>query len=146
MVFTGRHHKRKEHMNQPLTKILVACMLTSAALAQEAVTEKPQWFDWGGDLRIREEAFNDIPIIADPPGITRGGENNYFRIRSRIWGSATWEQATVYGQLASEFRHFLEPDAPSSWDWPDEAVVDQLYVNIKGLMLNSNESNFCQVF
>ena len=24
--------------------------------------------------------------MADPPGVTRFGENNYFRIRPRLWG------------------------------------------------------------
>ena len=121
-------------MARSMTRLLAVGLLSGVALAQETPTEAPEIFKWGGDLRIREEAFDHIPIVADPPGVTRGGENNYFRIRSRLWGSATWESWTLFGRLTSEFRHYLEPDAPSAWDWPDEIIVDQLYLDGKGLM------------
>ena len=121
-------------MNLKLWSILAVVLVSGAALAQQAEAAKTPAFKWGADLRIREEAFDDIPILADPPGITRGGENNYFRFRSRLWGSAAWEPVTLYGRLANEFRHYLEPDTPSAWDWPDEIVVDQLYLNAKGLL------------
>ena len=113
--------------------ILAAGLVSGAALAQQAEAPKTPSFAGGADVRIREEAFDEIPFLADPPGITRGGENNYFRFRSRLWGSAAWDPISVHGRLASEFRHYLEPDTPSAWDWPDEIVVDQLYLNLKGL-------------
>ncbi len=122
------------NMTRTVTRLLAAGLLSSVALAQEASKDAQDIFKWGGDLRLREEAFDNIPIIADPPGITRGGENDYFRIRSRIWGSAALDAFTLYGRLTSEFRHYLEPDASSTWDWPDEIVVDHLYIDGKGLM------------
>ena len=114
--------------------IFAVVLVSGAALAQQAEAPKTPDFAWGADVRIREEAFDEIPFLADPPGITRGGENNYFRFRSRLWGSAAWDPVSVHGRLTSEFRHYLEPDAPSAWDWPDEVVVDQLYFNLKGLV------------
>jgi hypothetical protein len=121
-------------MTRKVTRLIAAGLLSSVALAQEAPKEAQDNFKWGGDLRLRETAFDNIPIIADPPGITRGGENNFFRIRSRIWGSFAWEKMTVSGRMTHEFRKYIEPDTPSSTDWPDEAIVDQLYVDLKGLM------------
>ncbi|MDD5707975.1 MAG: alginate export family protein [Kiritimatiellae bacterium] len=113
----------------------VALLAGTSVLAQEAGGNGQSFkVDGGGDLRLREEAFDDIPIAADPPGVTRGGENNAFRIRPRLWGSATYDQFTLFGRLTQEFRHNLEPDPPSAWDWPDEVIVDQLYLDGKGLM------------
>ena len=103
------------------------------AAAQTAPDEDIQ-ADAGFDLRLRQEAFDHIPLIADPPGVTRGGENNAFRIRPRVWGRLSWRDFSLYGRLTQEFRHYLEPDTPSSWDWPDEVVVDQLYLEGKGLL------------
>ncbi|MBU1910028.1 MAG: hypothetical protein KJ726_08275, partial [Verrucomicrobia bacterium] len=69
--------------------LVLAVMLAAgpawAAKAKKAKEEAPAAFRYGADLRLREEYFDNIPIIADPPGVTRGGENNYFRIRTRIW-------------------------------------------------------------
>ncbi len=106
-----------------------------AGAGTEGEVESSAWrATWGGDLRIRQEIFDNIPIIADPPAVTRGGKNNYFRIRPRLWGSLAWEEFTLAGRLANEFRHYIDPDAPSPWDWPDEIVVDQLYFDAKGLL------------
>jgi hypothetical protein len=121
-------------MHRTLRGVLTVCLLSGVAFAQQDETAKAQAFKWGADLRIREEAFDEIPFLADPPGVTRGGENNYFRIRSRLWGSASLESLTLFGRFTSEFRHYLEPDTPSAWDWPDEIIVDQLYIDAKGLL------------
>lgn len=92
----------------------------------------------GADIRIREEYFDDIPIIADPPGVTRGGENDYFRFRVRAWAEADlMKNVTLKARLVDEMRLWAKPDAPtaqaSSYDPPDEWVLDNLYVDIKGL-------------
>ena len=88
----------------------------------------------GGDLRFRHVHFDDIPIVADPPGVTRGGENHFFRIRPRLWGQVNFpSQVSVYGRLVNEFRHY-ETGADRNWDWPDEVIVDSLYLDAKGLL------------
>ena len=130
---------RATHALRSATMILAAAVITTQqTAAQQSATPTPEGdgsliFAGGGDLRLRLEAFDDIPIIADPPGITRSGENSYFRIRSRLWGSATWEGATLRGRAVNEFRHYLEPDDPSAWDWPDEIIFDQLYLDLPDL-------------
>jgi hypothetical protein len=88
----------------------------------------------GGDLRIRQEHFDEIPIIADPPGITRSGENSYYRIRPRLWAQLEFPSSiTMYGRVVNEFRHFMKPDN-DTMDWPDELIVDSLYLDAKGLL------------
>ena len=95
---------------------------------------------FGGDIRIREVHFNNIPIIADPPGYTRGGENHFFRFRTRLWGQyVPRETFTIKGRLVNEFRYFADPDMSalpdvSSWAFPDELIVDKLYVEWKDLL------------
>ena len=121
-------------INKQIMRAALAAFITTIAAAQQADEAKSQIFKGGGDLRLRLEAFDDIPIIADPPGVTRSGENSYFRIRPRLWGSAAWEGITLYGRVANEFRHYLEPDTPSAWDWPDEIIVDQLYLDMPNLL------------
>ena len=121
-------------MNRQIMRAALAVFMTTVASAQQAAETAPEIFKGGGDLRLRLEAFDDIPIIADPPGVTRNGENSYFRIRPRLWVSATWDEITLYGRLANEFRHYLEPDTPSAWDWPDEIIVDQLYLDMPNLL------------
>lgn len=87
----------------------------------------------GGDIRIREVYFDNIPIVADPPGITRGGDNHFFRFRTRLWGEvAPMDNIKVRGRLVNEFRHFEQPEN-SSWNALDEIVVDQLYLDVTDL-------------
>ncbi len=91
-------------------------------------------FKWGGDIRLRQVAFDHIPIIADPPGVTRGGQNHFSRILTRIWGRLDLsEQVTVYSRIVNEWRHYGKGSDPN-WDWPDEAVVDALYLDVNGLL------------
>ena len=41
---------------------------------------------FGADERIRQEYFDNVPVKSDPPGLARGGLNDYLRFRTRIWG------------------------------------------------------------
>ena len=109
--------------------------------AKEAAkpAEKPAKFRYGFDERIRQEYFDNIPIIADPPGVTRGGENNYFRFRTRVWAEADlMDNVTVKARVVNEMRAWQEPDMSatperSTYEWPDEWVFDNLYVDIRKL-------------
>ncbi len=95
-----------------------------------AVEDSWSWLSAGGDFRAREVHFDDIPIIADPPGVTRGGMNHFFRFRTRLWARAdAGEFGTYYGRLTHEFRYNVKPDNNTAWEWSEEAVVDSLYVD-----------------
>ena len=99
-------------------------------------------FRWGADERIREEYFDDIPIVADPPGVTRGDENNYFRFRTRVWSEYDpFQNVTLRLRVVNEFRAWDQPSSTpprsalqrSNYDYPDEAVFDALSVEIRNL-------------
>lgn len=101
----------------------------------------PAAFRYGADLRLREEAFDNIPIIADPPGVTRGGENNYFRVRPRIWAEYdAMENVTLRARAVNEFRIWETPGSMagkpqrSSYKFPDEVVFDHLYLDVRNLL------------
>lgn len=110
---------------------LAGLLLGRAQAAPETSTKSV--FDGGGDIRLRYESFDKIPVAFDPPGVARGGENDYFRFRTRLWGSADVGGVRAYARLLNEFRHVLEPDNSTAWVWPDEAIVDQLYLESNGL-------------
>ncbi len=102
-----------------------------AAAAPAAQPEKKA-FDWGGDIRLRSENFDDIPISAG--GVTRGGENIYFRGRTRIWGQYSFSDLVLFkARIVNEFRSYQEGSGKNTWDWPDEWVLDNLYLDLTNL-------------
>jgi hypothetical protein len=112
--------------------------------AEGAKEEAPAAFRYGADLRLREEYFDNLPIIADPPGVTRGGENNYFRIRPRIWTELdAMENVTLRARIVNEFRIWETPSSMagkaqrSTYKFPDEWVFDHLYLDVRNLMGDS---------
>jgi len=123
-----------------LAAVCIAAQFAQAASVADWAGETLDKCCFGGDIRIRQVHFDEIPIIADPPGVTRGGENYFFRFRTRLWGQYDpSETVTVKARLVNEFREFMDPDmdmAPdvSSYDFPDELVVDQLYLEVRNLL------------
>jgi len=126
--------------------VLVLALSAGLVLAAEAGSPQSWVGDtlekccWGGDIRIRQSYFDEIPIIVDPPGVTRGGENNFFRFRTRLWGQFDpSEDVTVKGRIVNEWREVVEPSTAgrtdvSTWEFPDELIVDQLYLEIRNLL------------
>jgi hypothetical protein len=120
--------------------------LAQAPAPQQApaqVQQPASPFTWGGDVRLREEYFNNVH--ADKTGKeVANDENNYFRLRPRAW--MKWDpssKVSLYMRLANESRYYMEPDADESasaraqvrkWKFPDETVVDNLYIELKGLL------------
>ncbi len=119
-------------------RVLLAAVSLSCGVARGADDAKPA-FRWGADERIREECFDSLPIKADPPGETRGGENNYFRFRTRVWGEYDpLENVTLKVRAVNEFREWDRPERSptvqrSSYRFPDEVVFDNLYVEVRDL-------------
>jgi len=117
--------------------VFVFCFLVCPARAEgPAPAPAPKKaFDWGGDLRLRSENFDDIPISADPPGITRGGKNVYFRGRTRIWGQYSFSDYVLFkARLVNEFRSYENGRGTNTYDWPDEWVFDNLYFDLKNVI------------
>lgn len=89
-------------------------------------------FRAGGDLRLRQEAFDDIPLKTAEPAVTRGGNNNYFRIRPRLFAGVDFgEDFSFDARLCDEFR--VRNTGQKSYEWPDELVLDQLKFSARDL-------------
>ena len=92
-----------------------AGMNASAAAPSQplpAVPAPAPWFSWGGDLRLRNEYFNSaLTLNATSPL----HEQDYFRIRARLWSSAT-----VAPDLTFNLRLAAEPRL-----WEDSSYAKQ---------------------
>lgn len=107
------------------------------AVAQDVPPEalraaSPVSFRTGGDVRLRQESFDDIPIRSASPAVTRGGRNDYFRIRGRLYAGADFgERVSFDARVADEVR--ARNAGQKSYEWPDELVFDQLKLSLRGL-------------
>jgi len=94
----------------------------------------------GGDERIRWELLNQIPSKVDVPDYSRGGENDYWRFRTRLWvESDVLPSVTAKARIVNESRAWLYPDMSqkpqkSTSEWPDEWVFDNLYLETRDLL------------
>ncbi len=119
---------------------LSGVMMTGFAMAQEGAADYPK-LTAGGELRVRLEAFDHLPIKADPPGETRSGHNEYFRFRTLLWSQLDFnDNVSAYVRLANEFRHYNDPESTDSWDYPDEVVVDNAYLDLHKLLSDDSLS------
>jgi hypothetical protein len=123
----------------------VAILLAGAAATAGAQGASYPSFKGGGDLRVRQEIFDDIPVKgrSGVAQVSRFGDNSYLRVRPRLWGEVGFsESLLVRGRLANEFRVYWNPDDDTAakdayvnqWDALDEVVVDNLYLDWKGLV------------
>jgi len=92
-------------------------------------------FDGGGDLRFRDELKHELPGT----GVDAKKSENMLRLRSRLWGSASYEDYTLYGRLANEFRVYTARPGKnkagmSTYDFPDELYIDSLYFDARNVI------------
>jgi hypothetical protein len=71
------------------------------------------WLTWGGDIRLRNEYFNNgLSLTTDPKVSGLFGpvhEQDYFRFRGRVWTSiAPVTNLTLNARLAAEPREFMK--------------------------------------
>jgi len=108
----------------------VAAMVVGAVVLSAAGAWGAEFADGavqaGADLRVRQEAFDEVPVKTG--GVTRGGENDYIRARGRAWLGLKSDRAEGVVRLADEVRGWFE--GPGGWEWPDEAIVDQLSLTL----------------
>lgn len=90
------------------------------------------WMTWGGDLRLRNEYFNNAQSLGNPAD--KLGEQDYFRYRARIWTALTpITNLNVSVRLATEPRTWMKPASYSPFkgksgtDWT-EGIFDNMYV------------------
>ena len=111
---------------------IAAAMLAAAVLAADAVEDEASSFRYGGDIRLRQELWDDIPIPTEEPIVTRNGYSNTYRLRSRVFAAydfTDWMTANV------RFTHmFYETIAgPESFKWPDELSLDNANLEFHNL-------------
>ncbi len=124
------------HKLVALLLALSVCLLMGASFVANSAAEEaePSPFDWGGDIRLRGVNFDNIPINADPPGVTRGGKNVFFRGRTRVWGQYLFSDQVLFRtRLVNEFRSYESGSGTNSYDFPDEFVFDHLYLDVQDL-------------
>ena len=107
----------------PAICVGVAC----SVFAQEVAKDDGLKLNGGGDLRIRQEILDNIPngVFTE--------DNNYFRIRPRIWGEAKYKNFRLYTRWTDEFWHFNNPSDRDINEWPNELVLDNLYLDANDL-------------
>lgn len=113
------------------------------------VTNQSAAVRFGADERIRQEAFDHIPITADPPGFTRGYHDNadflndYFRYRTRAWLEVDpVSDLTLRARIVDEIRTWDRPAVNGRADaatyvFPDEVIFDHLYLEARNLFDNA---------
>lgn len=101
----------------------------TAKVAGSGETASAENFTFGGDIRLREVYFDNIPY---PNGAeSRGGMNHFQRYRTRLWGEYQGnENFMIKSRLVNEFRTYVEP-TNNSWNSVDEIVVDNLFFDWK---------------
>ncbi len=109
-------------------KLIYGCVIAALAMQVVAFGDDVK-LEYGGDLRLRQEAFDNIPVKTAEPEITRGGNNNYFRARARAWGKVTfWDRVAFKVRATDEVRWSLT--GAESYEAPDELIFDNLYLEI----------------
>jgi hypothetical protein len=109
----------------------------------EMETKNPvPWFNWGADLRLRNEYGNNLITLNDQAA---RHEQDYFRIRERIWASALpATNLSVNARLSAEQREWMEPSYASQYGNRSGfeeryGIIDNLYTkwsNIGGIPLS----------
>ena len=126
-----------------MKRILLSVSCGAALLFQVSAEENPAAtnvpssqlkLDGGGDIRLRQEAWNRIPKMGGPCTMY-----NYFRIRERVWGEVKYtDDYRLYVRFVNETRHYIaHRDKERNLVWPDQIVLDNLYLDINNRFKDS---------
>jgi hypothetical protein len=92
------------------------------------------WLNWGGDLRLRNEYFNNAQTLNYNSPIN---EQDYFRFRARLWTSITpVDGLSLNARVAAEPREWMKPSSSGTYlnqsgmEWR-YGIVDNLNVQWK---------------
>jgi hypothetical protein len=79
----------------------------STAPQIQAADGTPSWLTWGGDLRLRNEYFNNALTLSD---VVPAHEQDLFRVRARLWSSVMIDPDFSFNvRLAAEPRIWVDP-------------------------------------
>ena len=95
------------------------------------------WLNWGGDLRVRNEYFNNLLTLNERKPLH---EQDYFRFRGRIWTTVTpLKDLNFFARLTSEPREWVDAAGYSPYKTREgfdgtEGLVDGLNVQWKNIL------------
>lgn len=116
-----------------LTMALATLVPAGMVRAAEAVPLKQDnalKFDFGGDIRLRYDATNNLP----DDGHGEKGHTDYMRLRTRLWGKATAGKLTAFVRVADEFRYYNSRESDKGKQrFPDVVFIDNLYLQYTDL-------------
>ena len=121
-----------------------AMLMTSTAQTNQVaptllqqINQPVSWMNWGGDLRVRNEYFNNLLTLN--PG-NRLHEQDYFRFRARVWTSLTpVDDLSLNARLTTEPRQWMKPAGYSPYkgrtglDWT-EGLIDGLNMQWRNVL------------
>ncbi|MBA4388732.1 MAG: hypothetical protein C0404_12175 [Verrucomicrobia bacterium] len=125
----------------PAAAPVVKAPAADVAAPAAAVKDAPASFRFGLDERIREEITDGISSTPSTAA-SKIVKNDYFRFRTRLWAEFDpMNNVTVRARIANEWRKWQDPDKAgvadcATYAFPDEFVVDTLYLQVKGFMPN----------
>ena len=99
-----------------------------AQMAQLPAAAAPNWFTYGGDLRLRYESFDHLPV-----GGPLGDYWSYFRFRTRVFAQVDYNDFTFNARLVNEWRKLANRHGRNSYPFSDELIFDQLYLEFRDI-------------
>ncbi len=100
------------------------------ARADDLESEEDVQIDFGGELRLRYEAYNHAPTATH----SQADHIDYLRVRTRLWGKVTTGKLEGFLRLGNEFRYYrAQRKDKGNRRFPDVLYIDQLYVKYSDL-------------
>ena len=86
----------------------------------QSIKNPAPWLNWGGDLRLRNEYFNNaLSFSGDSARSSKFAslhEQDFFRFRGRVWMSLLpYENVALNVRLTAEPREFVRPAAMGTY-------------------------------
>ena len=101
----------------------------AAAEAVKPADKSSLSWDGGGDLAVRQEIIENLPKLNG----ALWPDQNWMRVRTRVWGEVKNEDFKLYTRFTDEFREMFDPRWSKSSQAPDEVIVDNLYFDLYNL-------------
>lgn len=109
--------------------MLVTAIFVVVGFAAQNVFAEESKLKLGGDIRLRNTYFDDIPYSIGREA--RGGQNHFQRYRTRLWAKyEATDHLNLDVRVVNEFRTWITPNS-QAFEFPDEVVFDNLSVEWK---------------
>lgn len=114
---------------------IAASLVALASLAEDGLQPKDESsfkLDGGFDLRARYDWVDNLP---NSGGAVNPAYYDYYRLRTRVWGSAYYGNYGLYLRLGNEFRGYDHYAPSHNYNrFPDQLFVDNLYLDFNNML------------